>query len=85
MNSKVVLVLVVVLAVSLVPESQAFTAGGGGNIPHGKREMLSVSIDRPTPRLYSLHLYHYVTELFVTRGTIARQVRKKKTFCVEKV
>jgi len=40
MNSKVVLVIaVLVLAVSFVPESEAFTAGGGGNIPRAaKRE-----------------------------------------------
>ncbi|CAH3031984.1 unnamed protein product [Porites evermanni] len=40
MNSKVFLILVVlVLAVSFVPDSDAFTAGGGGNIPRGaKRE-----------------------------------------------
>ena len=69
MNSKVVLVLVVFLAVSLVPESQAFTAGGSGNIPSGswgKREMLSVSTDRPTP---------LSTVLICT--IIARPVKKK--------
>ena len=45
MNSKAVFVVVVVLAVSIVPESRAFTAGGGGNIPalHGKPGTLSVS------------------------------------------
>lgn len=38
MNSKVILVFaLLILAVSFVPESEAFTAGGGGNIPR-KRE-----------------------------------------------
>lgn len=40
MHSKVLLVFaILVLAVSFAPESEAFTAGGGGNIPRGaKRE-----------------------------------------------
>jgi len=44
MNSKVVLVIaVLVLAVSFVPESEAFTAGGGGNIPRAAKREYEVS------------------------------------------
>ena len=43
MNTKVfVLFAVLLLAVAVIPESEAFTAGGGGNIPGGgkKRELM---------------------------------------------
>lgn len=42
MNSKVILVFALfVLAASFLPESEGFTAGGGGNIPHtqGRRAL----------------------------------------------
>lgn len=43
MNSKALIILVVVLmAVAMVPETNAFTAGGGGNVPSGKREYMKV-------------------------------------------
>ena len=44
MNSKLcVLLALLLLAVAVIPESEAFTAGGGGNIPGAagkKRELL---------------------------------------------
>lgn len=30
------------MAVAMVPETNAFTAGGGGNVPSGKREYMKV-------------------------------------------
>lgn len=45
MNSKGFLIFVVlVLAVSFVPDSGAFTAGGGGNIPRGAKREYAVSL-----------------------------------------
>jgi len=45
MNSKVFLIFVVlVLAVSFVPDGEAFTAGGGGNIPRGAKREYAVSL-----------------------------------------
>ena len=45
MKSNVLLVFaVLLLAVSFVPESEAFTAGGGGNIPRGAKREFQVSL-----------------------------------------
>ena len=44
MNSKVLIVIaVLVLAVSFVPKSGAFTGGGGGNIPQAAKCAYEVS------------------------------------------
>lgn len=44
MNSKtIIVVLVVLVAMSVVEESHGFTAGGGGVVPSGKREFMTVS------------------------------------------
>ena len=52
MNSKVLLVLaILVLAVSFVPESEAFTAGGGGNIPRGAKREYEVR--------FSVNFFHF--------------------------
>ena len=53
MKSKVLLVFAVfLLAVSFVPESEAFTAGGGGNIPRGAKREFQVSLQNSYVSFY---------------------------------
>lgn len=59
MNSKtVVVVLVVLMAMSIVQESYAFTAGAGGTVTYGgKREVMTVSRHHATTTVYSRVYY----------------------------
>ncbi|KAK2565991.1 hypothetical protein P5673_010310 [Acropora cervicornis] len=57
MNSKIFVVFtLLVLCVSFIPDSEAFTAGGGGNIPRGaRREVEHIQVARELCRVARTH------------------------------
>ncbi|KXJ21785.1 hypothetical protein AC249_AIPGENE2343 [Exaiptasia diaphana] len=65
MNSKyVIVVLAVLMAFSMIQESRAFTAGGGGTVP-GKREFMTLK--RAVGDLCRVARTHCKRELYIAK------------------